>query len=299
MVEKQFKQGDIIVREGDFGNSFFQITNGSAAVLVGEGTPDEMKLTELHDGDFFGELAVIQGYHRSATVKALEDGMKAVEIPGPELTTYFTEQPDKIMALMRHLSSRIRQLTKDYTEVTAALDEITSGKAAEADEGLMARIRRFIAGSGSGKTDEVSEQVLWDINFGHERGYAKRVNSFPAGTVIFREGDEANCMFDIHWGTVNIYTGYGTPEQKLIAELSVNRFFGEMGMIDQEPRSATAVVGEYEATLETIYPEDLEDIFKRNPPKIGMILQHLALRLMRLTNDYAEACRKLSEVSAN
>ena len=81
-------------------------------------------------------------------------------------------------------------------------------------------------------------------------------------------------MYDIHWGRVGIYTGFGTSEEVMLTDLSTNHFFGEMGMIEKQPRSATAVVLD-EATLEIIREDDLEDLFEKNPAKIGMILGNL------------------------
>lgn len=298
MTEKQYKKDEVIIREGDYGESFFQLVSGTAGVMTGEGKPEEQTIAVLQPGDYFGEMAVLEGYSRSATVKALEDGTIAIEIPGEDLNAYFDAQPDRIMALMRHLSSRIRQLTDDYDEVTAELESIGAGKDAGQNEGLLDRIRRFLQSADHAVQKPVTERTLRLIDEGHANGYARRVNTFPKGTVIFREGDEANCMFDIHWGSVGIYTGYGTPGQKLLTELTANRFFGEMGMIDGEPRSATAVTLEEDTTLETIYPEDLEALFRKNPPKVDMILRHLSFRLRRLTEDYTAACRKLAEAAS-
>ena len=104
-------------------------------------------------------------------------------------------------------------------------------------------------------------------------------------------------MYDIHFGRIGIYTGYGTPEEKLLTELFANKFFGEMGMIDGEPRSATAVVMADNTTLETIYPEDLEELIETNPLKVDMILQHLSGRLRHLTADYADACEEVSRLA--
>lgn len=298
MLERQYSQGEVIIHEGDYGDSFFQILSGSAAVVKGCGTPDEKILTVLGEGDYFGEMAVLEGYTRSATIRALEDGTAVNDIPAADMRTYFEEQPDKIMALMKHLSGRIRQLTIDYKEVNAVLEEIGCGEAAEQNDGLLARIRRFLEEADRRPMKAVSEKTLQMISEGHADGFAKNVNTFPKGTVIFREGEESNSMFDIHWGSVGIYTGYGTDEQKLLTELHANSFFGEMGMIDREPRSATAVTLENGTTLETIYPEDLEDLFRKNPPKVEMILRHLSYRLRKLTDDYLAACRKLSEETA-
>jgi CRP/FNR family cyclic AMP-dependent transcriptional regulator len=60
--------------------------------------------------------------------------------------------------------------------------------------------------------------------------------SLKAGGVIFREGAEANELFVIKSGQVRIQIGNRT-----ITELGQDSIFGEMALIDSEPRSATAV----------------------------------------------------------
>jgi CRP/FNR family cyclic AMP-dependent transcriptional regulator len=60
--------------------------------------------------------------------------------------------------------------------------------------------------------------------------------SFKAGSVIFREGDEARELFVIKSGQVRIQIGNRT-----VTELGADSIFGEMALIDNEPRSATAV----------------------------------------------------------
>ena len=59
---------------------------------------------------------------------------------------------------------------------------------------------------------------------------------FKAGSVIFREGEAADQLFVIKSGEVRIQIGNRT-----ITELSAGDIFGEMALIDNEPRSATAV----------------------------------------------------------
>jgi CRP/FNR family transcriptional regulator, cyclic AMP receptor protein len=60
--------------------------------------------------------------------------------------------------------------------------------------------------------------------------------SFKAGGVIFREGDEARELFVIKSGQVRIQIGNRT-----VTDLAADSIFGEMALIDNEPRSATAV----------------------------------------------------------
>ena len=57
-----------------------------------------------------------------------------------------------------------------------------------------------------------------------------------AGGVIFREGEQADELFVIKSGYVRIQIG-----NRMVAELTADDIFGEMALIDSEPRSATAV----------------------------------------------------------
>jgi CRP/FNR family cyclic AMP-dependent transcriptional regulator len=75
-----------------------------------------------------------------------------------------------------------------------------------------------------------------EASFGVLTGNNIDAQSFKAGSVIFREGDEARELFVIKSGQVRIQIGNRT-----ITELAADSIFGEMALIDNEPRSATAV----------------------------------------------------------
>jgi len=74
-----------------------------------------------------------------------------------------------------------------------------------------------------------------DTGFGVLTGNNIEARSFKAGNVIFREGDPANELFVIKSGQVRIQIGNRT-----VTELGQESIFGEMALIDSEPRSATA-----------------------------------------------------------
>ena len=292
MSEKIYNKGDVIFHEGDSGDFLYRIKEGKVAVIVSYGTDDEKQLTEMVPGQFFGEMAVVEGYRRSATVIALEDNTTVTEIATKEMEKYFNENPDQIILIMRNISGRIRELTKDYNE---AADELKARKAGNVreNENLFAKIRKFLNSIGASDLSVEEEKEAE-----HGKGLEEKVASYPAGTIIFKEGDTGNCMYDIHFGRVGIYTGYGTPEQKEITVLYLNKFFGEMGMLDNEPRSATAVTLDNDTTIETIYPEDLAELMKINPSKVDMIMMHLSHRLRSLTNDYLRVCKELCDMAS-
>ena len=291
MNEKVFGKGEVIFREGDLGDSFFQIVDGLAGVYLGYGTADEKKLTEMKPGQYFGEMAVIEAWPRSTTIKA-ETELHVIEISEKELNAFFAEQPDRILALMNQLGGRIRELTGEYDKVKAYIEEkkVPEG---EKKEGFLARLKKYLelsalANKNAGASQE---EVLAMKDFGRKDLDSTQVLSFKKGQIIFREGDPGNYMYAVHGGTVGIYINYGTTQEKKLATLYSDSFFGEMGLIGEEKRSATAVVEE-NAAIECIRAEDLEVLFKSNPIKVDMILSHLSHRLRGLTKDYIAACQE-------
>ena len=290
MEKKVFKKNEVVFREGEFGKSFFQIVEGTAGIYLHYGEEEQRKLTEMTAGQFFGEMAVIEAWPRSATVVA-EDELQVIEIEENNLNLYFKEQPDKILALMKQLGNRIRSLTEEYDEVNAFIKEKNEA-GAEKKEGFFAKLKKYreISILASKNVGSTLEDVITMKEFGQKEKTPLQVMSFKKGQIIFREGDTGNYMYAVHNGTVGIYVNYGTKEENKLTTLFADSFFGEMSLISDEPRSATAVIEENDTTLEIIRADDLEALFEANPLQIDMILTHLSHRLRRLTKDYAKAC---------
>ena len=146
MQTKQFRQGEVIFREGTLGNTMYEIRSGTVGIYVDYGEAGEKNLTKLDAGRIFGEMAVIEVFPRSATAVALTD-VEAEEISTVDLQEYFGGKPEKLMDIMRGMSRRMRELTADYQEVCGAIDEwkraSDEGKAQSA--GLMGALRKFAA----------------------------------------------------------------------------------------------------------------------------------------------------------
>jgi CRP-like cAMP-binding protein len=295
MKKVVFNKGEVVFREGDMGTCFYQIEEGTAGVYVSYGNIDQRKLTEMKPGQFFGEMAVIEAWPRSTTIVA-ESDLHVIEIGEDELNAYFTEQPDKILALMKQLGGRIRDLTDEYDEVRAFIEEEKLPEGVK-KEGFLAKLRKYLelnalSNKNGGATQE---DILMMKDFGKLKKEDTDVLEFKRGEIIFREGDTGNYMYAIYGGSVGIYINYGTASQTKLTQLYSDAFFGEMGLIGEEKRSATAVVEEDGTILECIRAENLEELFKSNAVKIDMILCHLSHRLRRLTIDYVAACREAIE----
>ena len=123
-----------------------------------------------------------------------------------------------------------------------------------------------------------------------------RERRFGKGEVIFRQGEPGNCMFDLVRGSVGIYAAYGQPEEKLLTQLKPGAAFGEMAMIEAQPRSATAVALQEGTVLSEVTWETLGTFFREQPAKVVVIMQQMSRRIRELTADYMEACGAITEM---
>jgi CRP/FNR family transcriptional regulator, cyclic AMP receptor protein len=109
---------------------------------------------------------------------------------------------------------------------------------------------------------------------------------FPAGAVIFDEGDPGSRLYVIQSGRVRIVKRNGRRHVTL-AQLGAGEFFGEMALLDRQPRSAAAVVDEPARVLELD-----EAAFERLVTERGEV----ALRILRrISNRLREANRQIRD----
>ena len=127
---KTYSKGEIIFKKGTLAHSMFDIISGSVSVYVGYGTEHEKRLAVLEAGHFVGEMGLIDIFPRSADAVALEDGTTLEEISEKEFSAYFNDQPERLLNIMRQLSSRLRATTKDYEDACHILNDLkaTQGK---------------------------------------------------------------------------------------------------------------------------------------------------------------------------
>jgi CRP-like cAMP-binding protein len=116
-----------------------------------------------------------------------------------------------------------------------------------------------------------------DTGFGVLTGNNIEARSFKAGSVIFREGDAANELFVIKSGQVRIQIGNRT-----VTELGQESIFGEMALIDSEPRSATATAIT-DVELVPISEKQFLFLVSQTPYFALKVMRVLAQRL-RMTN---------------
>lgn len=109
---------------------------------------------------------------------------------------------------------------------------------------------------------------------------------FRAAETIFFQGDPGSMFYIIIAGQVKIVSTSPEGEELILAILSDGDFFGELSLLDQEPRSASAIAMTQVLTL-TLRRDDFLDFVTRYPGATAEVLSVLSRRL-RKTNCYVE-----------
>lgn len=105
---QRFRANDIIFQEGDPGSEMFIILTGSVKVLISAPNGNKMVVSQLKAGDIFGEMALLEGLQRSATVQAVEE-TTTVAVNECNFESVIAQEPSLALRIMRSLSERIRK----------------------------------------------------------------------------------------------------------------------------------------------------------------------------------------------
>lgn len=106
---------------------------------------------------------------------------------------------------------------------------------------------------------------------------AKLAQTCPAGTILFRDGDEGDVMYVLQRGKVRIFTEV-RDQQKQLAILGPGDFFGEMALLNKKPRTASAEVIE-DAQLLVIDGKTFGSMVLSNAEIAVRLIKKLARRL--------------------
>ena len=117
---RSYPSGSPIIRESEPGDLFFVILRGEVKVFVDSPDGREVVLSHLQTGDFFGEMALLEGESRSASVEALTDCELAV-LARAEFFAVLERDFSLTRKILERLSSRLRK-ANEVIESMALLD---------------------------------------------------------------------------------------------------------------------------------------------------------------------------------
>jgi len=105
---RKYSKNDTIIHKEDEGESFFSLLSGRVKIVLDDDEGKEIIVGILHDHEFFGELSLLDGQPRSATVVALEP-TETVAIKRKDFLKQLTNNPGMCIKVLAELAGRIRK----------------------------------------------------------------------------------------------------------------------------------------------------------------------------------------------
>ena len=138
-MSRRFEAGTVVFKEGDEGTTCYIVRTGRARAIREH--PDGRSITLAHfdPGDIFGEMAMLDGERRSATVEATED-TEAIAILSTDMHRLLREHPDISVKLIAALGQRLRDTNERLarqsfqtvqSRVAAALSQLVTAARSE------------------------------------------------------------------------------------------------------------------------------------------------------------------------
>jgi len=239
-------QGAVFFTENQSSDRMYLLEEGEVALTRGGKAIDVVKA-----GEIFGEMAAISQLPRSATATA-RTACRVVSLDARQFQRAIQKMPEFALMLMNILINRLR----------LTLTMLAMGRSLEATDGAGAR-RVF------------DDKLLQGLMVATQHRLPQHC---PLNKVIMKEGESGEFMYVVLSGRVAI-----TIKSKIVEWVGPGGVFGEMALVDQSPRAATAVA-ETDCDLLSINRGDFLMMVKTNPVFVVSLLKAAADRLRDMTS---------------
>jgi len=289
------KDAYIIVEGRQKAECFFIIQQGKVrltkqAVVEGEEN-DEL----LAPGDFFGVISAMSSHSHFETAQALTD-VVLIAVRPQQYVSLIQNNIPVATRILTQFSKQLRFLDTELTKLTRNAEKQTA--VAEGPPHLFAvaeyyfnherykqafyAYAKYLKHCPKGENGAAAAKRLKDLSsrvkdLKTEYGSGELTRSFRKGEIIFAEGEPGNEFFAIQRGSVKI-TKIVDDTEVLLATLKAGDIFGEMALLEDEPRAASALAGENCAVM-AINKANFEHMIKTQPQLVARVTVLLADRI--------------------
>ena len=188
VIKRRFKRGEALVEQGQKSNALFILLTGRARVVTSDSRGREVILATLAQGDYLGEMSIIDNEPHSATVRA-EVATDVLMLGRAEFARCLTENASMSLVVMRGLVKRLRHADRKI-ESLALLDvygrvahALLDFAVADAQGQLLIKdkISRQDLAKMVGASREMVSRVMKDLE---ERGF---IEALPSGATLLKD----------------------------------------------------------------------------------------------------------------
>ena len=118
-IGRTYNDEETIITQGEPGDCMYVIQSGRAVVVQQNKEGKEVRLADLEEGDFFGEMALFTRDVRSTTVRAVGE-VQVITVDKKTLLRRIQADPTLAFRIVEKMSDRIRDLSLQYVRIKAA-----------------------------------------------------------------------------------------------------------------------------------------------------------------------------------
>ncbi|MFN7972022.1 MAG: cytochrome P450 [Acidobacteriota bacterium] len=196
--EETFAAGTTVFRQGDAADRIYLVRRGEAEVVVEERGGEPRVVARLGAGELFGEMGLLQGIPRTATVRVGGEAELAALSLGRDAFNHLAVDGDFTSGELVRLMQK-RELLTQLARALPRLDLASTAKL----------------------------------------GAVCRTQSFGPGEVVIKQGDRAEHFYVLTQGTVEVVQTHPDGSEVIVAWLDPVDYFGEIGLLEGRPRTAT------------------------------------------------------------
>ena len=287
-----FEANDVVFAESDPSRDLKIVREGT--VRISRTTPiGTQVLSTLNAGALFGEVSFLDGLPRSATAYGVGEG-SLYTIPAMALDAVVATDRELAVSLLwgfwQTLAEKVRAANAQMSELFGAPTEPFQLERNE---------------EGAGDRVQVAEETKLDIL--REQGLSaqelrllakySRERRYAAGDLIFAEGEPGDCLYIVVDGAVRISRMVPGMGEECLAILERGEVFGELALVDDQPRSADARAHRATTTVFSISRSLLEEVLSMDPDAAVQFLNllcRLLCRRLRAMNERLVAWRVMA-----
>jgi len=250
-------QGAVLFNQGDVGDSLYAIQSGALEVILIDPQGHEQRIDVLDSGESVGEIALLTGQKRSATIRALTDSI-LIRLSKSGLEKISTLDSNLSQQLINQLLPRIQR-----TQLAMAVTRLFGPMEARA-------------------LHEMQRKAIW--------------RHLLAGETLIQQGDVEDTMYLVINGRLVMESSENGNSPRILGEVERGESVGEFAMISPQPRSAT-IVAMRDSDVVEISREVFEKLSKEHPNFLHAMTRQIVQRSRRIAGQAATNGRTVTSIA--
>ena len=288
-----FKKNSYIIVEGkQKADRFYILRGGNVRISKEAEVVEEEGGNLLAPGDFFGVVSTMSSHSHIETAQAVTD-VSMIAVHRDQYGLLIMRNAPVALKIIQQFSKKMRYLDDALTRITLKSESTGEdvshlfkvaeyyARQSQYNQAYYA-YGKYIEHCPQGDQVNIAKERMAKIrpyaksaSLGHNPDDANR--SYPKDTMIFSEGEPGHELYIIQRGSVKI-TKIVNDNEVLLALLKPGDIFGEMALLEDKPRTASAIAHE-NSTLLVVNKANFKRMVSTQPQMITKLTQILADRL--------------------